>query len=569
MDRAVVAGRAPAEIVASGAHAAAAALDVQPAALASLPSPDGIDVEGSVDAADLGWIHEHALDAEHRHREGVHYTPAPVARRLAELTIGADRAATVCDPAVGGGAFLLAAAEHLLTLGVGPGEIVSERLFGIDIDPVAAAVSRVALELWAAARGVEATVPDGHVVCADTLQAGATAFAGEGTFDVVLGNPPFQSQLGASTARSASTSAALRERWSVDAGPYADTAAWFVLAGLEMVAPGGVVAFVEPQSLLVAADAAPIRDFASSVADLEGLWWGGRDVFAADVAVCAPFLRRRGPIDAVDPRPVARWEGPDVVPVESAPAITGSSWGPLVADLLGVPPVTPTTAGTVGDVATATAGFRDEYYAVTSNLVDSMDGDGPRLVTVGMIDPLHDRWGGGSFRIAGERWQYPRVDMAALADEAPRIAAWVSDRLVPKVMVATQTKVVEVVVDEVGDMVPSTPVVAVHAPEDRLWHLAAVLVSSVVSAIAFARVAGAALSSQTIKLSAKQVLDLPLPPQGSDWDDAAAAARAAAVAQTTDERLGHLEALGRAMNLAYGVDDDTLLGWWLDRQPRR
>ena len=221
------------------------------------------------------------------------------------------------------------------------------------------------------------------------------------------------------------------------------------------------------------------------------------------------------------------------------------------------------------DVATATAGFRDEYYAVTSNLVDSIDGEGPRLVTVGMIDPLHDRWGAGSFRIAGERWQYPRVDMTALADEALRIAAWVSDRLVPKVMVATQTKVVEVVVDEVGDMVPSTPVVAVHAPEDRLWHLAAVLVSSVVSAIAFARVAGAALSSQTIKLSAKQVLDLPLPPRGSDWDDGATAARAAAAAATTDERLEHLEALGRAMNLAYRVDDDTLLGWWLDRQPRR
>lgn len=569
MDRAIAGGRSPSEVVGAAARTVASASGVVPAALASLPPSEGIDVDGPVSAGDLGWIHERALDAERRHREGVHYTPAPVALRLAELTIRRNRQATVCDPAVGGGAFLLAAAQHLRALGLEPEEIVSERLFGIDIDPLAVVVTRVALELWAGEHGVEVTVPDGHVVCADTLEVGAGAFGDGRAFDAVIGNPPFQGQLGASTARSAAASAALRKRWSADAGPYADTAAWFLLAGLEMVKAGGFLAFVEPQSLLVAADAAPIRDVAVSVADLEGLWWGGRDVFAADVAVCAPVLRRRGPTDAVDTRPVARWEGPGVVAVDTAPAVAGSSWGPLVADLLGAPLVTPSTAGTVADLATATAGFRDEYYAVTGNLADDADGAGPRLATVGMIDPLHDRWGGGSFRIAGERWQHPRVDMAALAAEAPRIASWVSDRLVPKVVVATQTKVVEAVVDAAGDMVPSTPVVAVHAPEDRLWHLAAALVSPVVSAVAFSRVAGAALSSQTIKLSAKQVLDLPLPPQGSDWDDGAAAARAAAAAQTTDERLEHLGALGRAMNRAYGVEDDSLLEWWLDRQPRR
>ena len=484
------------------------------------------------------------------------------------MAIGDDRAVTVCDPAVGGGAFLLAAADHLRSLGVDPGEIVRERLFGIDVDPLAVSVTCVALELWAAERGERARVGDGHVVCADTLSVGADAFAGGLGFDVVLGNPPFQSQLGSTTARSAAAAAALRARWAVEAGPYADTAAWFLPAGLELVRPGGQVVFVEPQSLLVAADAGPIRELVGAVADLEGLWWGGRDIFAADVAVCAPILRRR---DRAGDAPVRvdRWEGREVAPVAPAAQPQGGSWGPLVADLLGAPPVTPVVAGTVGDVATATAGFRDEYYAVTAHLDDDVAGPGPRLVTVGMIDPLHDRWGNGSFRIAGGRWEHPRVDTSALEAESPRIAGWVADRLTPKVLVATQTKVVEAVVDLDGDMVPCTPVVAVHAEVERLWHVAAALVSPVASAIAFARVAGAALSSQTIKLSAKQVLGLPLPEVGPAWDDGAAAADRVAAAASAEDRLVHLEALGRAMNRAYGVDDEALITWWLDRQPRR
>ena len=77
------------------------------------------------------------------------------------------------------------------------------------------------------------------------------------------------------------------------------------------------------------------------------------------------------------------------------------------------------------------------------------------------------------------------------------------------------------------------------------------------------------MSSQTIKLSAKQVLGLPLPEVGSAWDDGAEAAGRVAAAASAEDRLVHLEALGRAMNRAYGVDDEALITWWLDRQPRR
>ena len=449
----MAAGHAPAAIAGTAAMQAGEAHGRTLHSADELPTIDGLEIPGPLSAGDLGWIHERALDAGHRRREGVHYTPAPVALRLAELTIRGSRHALVCDPAVGGGAFLLAAAQHLRVLGVDPVEIVEDRLWGIDLDPVAVAVTRAALELWGAEQGVSAVPPQSHLICADTLTVGAESFGGM-RFDVVLGNPPFQSQLGSTTARSASMSAELRRRWSVAPGPYADTAAWFLAAGLELAAPGGRITFVEPQSVLVAADAAPIRELVGASADLVGLWWGGRGVFAADVAVCAPVLRRHDEAEEAESpgeRRVARWDGASVVAVESAPVPVGSSWGPLVADLLGAPPVTPVSAGSVGDVAAATAGFRDEYYAVTAHLDDDPDGAGPRLVTVGMIDTLHDRWGTSSFRIARESWRHPRVDMAGLADEAPRIADWVRDRLTPKILVATQTKVVEAVAEEVEE----------------------------------------------------------------------------------------------------------------------
>lgn len=559
MDRAVGAGVDPTAIVGSAAHAMAERLGVDwgaspPLAPGATPEPPP-----ECGSRSLGWVYERALDPERRHRQGVHYTPPEVAARLAALAIGADPAAVVCDPAVGGASFLLAAADHLVVLGVPAAEVVADRLWGLDLDPTAVGVARCASSLWAAEQGATPSVPDGRILCADTLVDGARPFGDTG-FDVVIGNPPFQSQLGVGTARSVPRASALRRRWGSDAGPYADTAAWFLLAGLELARPGGRVLLVQPQSVLVATDVEPIRSSVLERARLEGLWWGGHGVFDAAVSVCAPLLRRTDPASTVSSGArVTRWVGPQVEEVADAAGPT-AGWAPLVADLLGAPSVSLRgNGGVVGDIATATAGFRDEYYALTAHLVDDEHGDGPRLVTVGMIDPLHDRWGTDGFRIARRRRVHPRVDTAALGRAHDRTARWATDRLGPKVLVATQTKVVEAVVDVNGDMVPCTPVVAVHGDPDNLWHLAAALVCPVTTAVAFGRVAGAALSVDTIKLSARQVLDLPLPADRSAWDEGAAGARDAQMAADAAGRIAAMQRLGQAMNRAYGVDDDALL----------
>ena len=180
-----------------------------------------------------------------------------------------------------------------------------------------------------------------------------------------------------------------------------------------------------------------------------------------------------------------------------------------------------TLAGTdrLGQIASATAGFRDQFYGLAPYVIDLRTADDhafPRLVTCGVIDPGQCAWGQRSLRFAGKRYEHPRVDLAAMTDNPLR--RWVADRLVPKVVLATQTKVLEAAVDVDGTWIPSTPVIAVHAPPDQLFRVAAVLLAPPVSAWASSVYAGVALTSDAIKLSARQVLEIPLPTTVAAWE---------------------------------------------------
>lgn len=557
-----------------------------------------------VDAWDLGIVHEATHDVSSRRRRGVHYTPPSVARGLSAIALdGADHTTTVCDPAVGGGAFLLAAADVLHSGGASR-DAVLDRLGGIDIDPLAVAVAQASLALWGAADGRWPTTSP-RMIVADTLAVagpdladalaldrGSAGVAVPATgVDVIIGNPPFQSQLATGTARDPATLAALRRRWGVDAGPYCDTAGWFLLAALELAAPGGRIVLVLPQSLLAAADAAPVRERLSARAAITGLWSGDRGVFDADVRVCAPVLtldRGPGPHGGTDA--VRCWSGPDVVPVAPLPppAVAGR-WSELVAHAAGVPAVAVDGATPLGSWCEATAGFRDQFYGLaphTVEMAESAAGDAEvghgrgndagagasaPLVTVGMIEPLRCRWGSGTtYRYAGRRWVGPAVDLAALADDDAALARWVDDRLRPKVLVATQTRVVEAVVDLDGRWVPSTPTIAVTATPERLWHLAAALTSPVATAAALAASAGTALSGDTIKLSARQVLGLPTPVDHDAWDEGARLAEAVTCGSV--DRPDGLARLGRVMiaaaGPASGPDPEGLFAWWWSRVPQ-
>ncbi|MEY2461565.1 MAG: hypothetical protein QOG30_3395 [Acidimicrobiaceae bacterium] len=478
------------------------------------------------------------LSPARRRELGAFYTPADVAERLVAIALDGLRGTPlVCDPSCGDGAFLLAAGRALEGRGIPRDRIARDLLWGIDVDPAAVDAAAVAIAEWA---GVS---PGDHVLVGDGL-----ADAGwSGRFDAVVGNPPFLNQLERATVRNHTT------RWSAAGGPYADTAFLFLLAAIDLARAGGRIVLLQPQSLAAARDAAAIRDAVLDAAALVGMWTCDEFVFDASTRACAPVVVRGGH----QPDRIARWRDRGVEPAAPVAWARDATWSRLLVRRDEAPPVRLGGPDHLGQLVSATAGFREQFYGLVPYVVDASDADDrafPRLVTCGVIDPGRCAWGERSLRFAGQRWHHPRIDLAAMPDGPLR--RWVVDRVVPKVVLATQTKVLEAAVDVAGAWVPSTPVIAVHAPPGELFRVAAVLLAPPVSAWATATYAGVALTADAIKLSARQVLEIPLPTNEAAWARAAAAIAAGDV----------LEA-GRLMTSAYGCDGDVTQ-WWANRWQR-
>jgi hypothetical protein len=123
------------------------------------------------------------------------------------------------------------------------------------------------------------------------------------------------------------------------------------------------------------------------------------------------------------------------------------------------------------------------------------------------------------------------------------------------VVVATQTRVGEAAVDAGGRWVPSTPTIAVLAPPDRLWEVAAVVCSPVGTVAALAATAGTGRAGDAIKHSVASVLALPLPVDQEAW-------RAGAEAL----RMRRLDDFVDAMAAAHRVVEPAELHrWWRAR----
>lgn len=488
--------------------------------------------------------------------------------------------------------FLLAAGRLLVDQGVAdPATVVRRHLFGADIDPTSVEVTRRLLATWA---GIEPGQVEG-VVVGDPLHHGRDVWAGcpgggaTNGFDAVVGNPPFLGQLRASTVVSAADRERLRYRFPGLVAAYTDVAWLFLAAGLDLLADGGRMVLIQPQSVLAARDAGPVRDLVISTARLAGIWWDRSEVFAGHAEVCAPVVERspsrrcprvETPVEVFVDREV-------VIAGRSPEPAVGETWGGVLASVLGVPPGVPsgggtTTGGSIGTMGAVTAGFRQHFYGLVAGVVERSGPDDPRpsMVTTGSVDPLHLRWGDRPCRFDGRRWQAPVVDLDAVTAGDPEVGRWFAERRRPKLLVASQTAVVEVVVDQTGDLVPVTPLIVVE-PDGRsrevdlevLWRLAAALSAPSITALAVRRFLGAARSSGRLRLSAAQVSDLPLPTDAGAWNEGTALARTLHRSSGAPAASDTWREFGRVMVAAYGVVDPeaaaTLVDWWWSRHPAR
>lgn len=257
-----------------------AELDLRPAAslCEGLVEPDlaGLVALGVAHERLLALVSERTAGLASRRRWGSHYTPLDLATRVVRTAL--DHAAlrsgprlegqggflTLCDPAMGGGVFLLVAARELSSrTGRSIQEIVP-CLHGIDRDERAVWLARFCLHTLAGSPDEPVDVFCARLVVGDALLPapaglvwpeafphifpGGPAGSAAGGFTVFVGNPPFVGGKRIATHLGEAYARGLRTVHPESSGN-ADLAAHFFRRAFDRLAPGGVLGFVTTSSI--------------------------------------------------------------------------------------------------------------------------------------------------------------------------------------------------------------------------------------------------------------------------------------------------------------------------------
>lgn len=421
--------------------------------------------------------------SDRRRRAGIHFTPRPLAEALVKATLAplvqVDAAPrldsqsnlrrpseiarlTICDPACGGGAFLLAAARELeatlsTAIAADPTDpfaeqiarevdppralrrwIAGQMLFGADLDPLAVLLTR---ELLANFGALTADARDGlaaQIVCGESLLAidwprvfptvyaelGSAGEASGGGFSAVVGNPPFINAI--EHVPSAASKRALRLRYGSTLGGTADRSSYFLALADAITARSGTIGLVLPRTFLQAQAAEPLRAALLAHRPLREVWIPPHNGLfsAANVLVIAAVFQADAPHVTVhdnwnDPVPrhvplattdwwreLTRGAGDDRTSHGPAPlALTGNLHGPSTADR--------TSAVTAAEFQLFASMTAEIAYAIQPALRDDPSAHERRFITSGLIDPGVCLWGQKRCRYLKRDYLYPTISVAA------------------------------------------------------------------------------------------------------------------------------------------------------------
>ena len=217
-----------AELLASSIGVAAAKLDLMQAGYA------------------IGVLYTAMMPNAMRAKSGAYYTPPALCERLLDMAAAEGvewRSARILDPACGGGAFLSPVArrmaqslkDHSAKEAL---KSIEQRLSGFEIDPFAAWMSQVLLEVTLDDLCQQAGTRLGRVVrVCDSLEQNH----GDEEFDLVVGNPPYGR---------IRLLPHLREKFRRSLFGHANLYGVFTDLALRFTRTGGVIAYVTPTSFL-------------------------------------------------------------------------------------------------------------------------------------------------------------------------------------------------------------------------------------------------------------------------------------------------------------------------------
>ena len=258
------------------------------------------------------------------------YAAIPWRRKSAELEAWQayrDRLKTlrIVDPACGSGVFLIMAFDflkaelgrvndkiadlqgkdqHIQDLIDPDSEILTNNLFGVDVNVESVEIAKLSLWIKTARRGKvldsldtslrvgDSLIEDSNFAYLDHAFTWETAFPGvfaEGGFDVVLGNPPYVRMEHLKALKPY-----LEKRYEV-VSDRADLYCYFFERGLRLLKPGGRLGFISSNTFFKTGSGKPLRDYLLREATLEGVVdFGDLQIFEGVTTYPAIMTMKRG-----------------------------------------------------------------------------------------------------------------------------------------------------------------------------------------------------------------------------------------------------------------------------------
>jgi methylase of polypeptide subunit release factors len=479
---------------------------------------------------------------------GAHYSPRPIVDFLVSKTLGSllrdprynpeDRMPRICDPACGGGVFLLSAVDRLakwLLKHMGgsplPGWLASripKTIFGVDIDPTAVTSTRRAIRRAATKWDPSCQNMDlsANIVVGNSLASPVDApkhwnpisfskcfpsTREAGRFELVVGNPPFVD------AEQMSRSAPqlrkyLSARYATASGNW-DLYCIFIERALQLLTSDGRLGFIVPNKLLSADYAQGTRKLLAEL-DLELLRdYSSMRLFKANVYPLVVVARQRK-----RQRPLVRVQticGSVNEPVvKKTRTVDGGKPLRNARDGWSVLFQKPTqtrgmvTLGELCDICGAAS--VSEAYRIKPLLREcECKNSCYHLVNTGTIDPYYVKWGVQKTRYLGQNYSRPCVDRKTLQESLPRRATQAAQH---KIIVAGLARRLECIYDSGNCLAgKSTTVLRPKDNTPSMYLLLGLLNSDAASEMLHRQFAGLALSSGYLRIGPPQLRKLKLP----------------------------------------------------------
>lgn len=206
-------------------------------------------------------LFEQIIPDNEKKEKGIVYTPCEIKEYIVSHVCQTKVAPTVIDPACGCGAFLVTAAQYIhQKFLLNYCDIISQKIYGIDIDEEAIRKAKILLELLACTNG-EYDDKSFNLICSNALDPKTIQKARKwesSGFDCVIGNPPY-----VRFRNMSDESKSLLNNWVTANTGNIDLYMPFFEVGMNLLKRGSILSFITPNSYLQSVNGRKLREYLS------------------------------------------------------------------------------------------------------------------------------------------------------------------------------------------------------------------------------------------------------------------------------------------------------------------